>query len=259
MAASPVTEGRKQVALGETGWLLILFDEAERREGGIRLCYDVSGTSGSLVLQIGFEQQAQPDVSKCIETWCSQRGLCASRQLLTACWQEHTRTLGCLCQCRAFLARGCVVRRGTAAWWGPSPGPPADMPHVGLFPAHWGILAFWLQVTGTHSPVLPAPSALHHHRFHCCFLKFLLFSFYEPAFFPVPVFSFCFYASRSQALSCFCTASFRFRDGVFRIFRVPKSTSTVYHMWPCCCQCWCTLCSIQVTVSVEAEELKDFF
>lgn len=95
MAASPVTlrtRGRKQVVLGETSWLLRLFDEAARREGGISLCYDVSGTSGSLVLQIGFEQQARPDVSERTETWCSQRGLCASRQLLAASWQEHTHT-----------------------------------------------------------------------------------------------------------------------------------------------------------------------
>lgn len=261
MAASPVTvhtKGCKQVVLGETNWFLILFDEAERCEGGISLCCDVLGTSGSLVLQIGFEQQAQPDVSECIETWCSQHGLCASRQLLTACWQEHTHTLGCLCRCRAFLARGCVVRRDAVAWQGPSPGPPTDVPHVGLFPAHWEILALWLQVTGRRSPAFPAPSALHHHRSHCCFLKFMLFSFYKPAFFPVPVFSFCFYASRSQALSCFWAASFQFRDKVFCIFRVPKSTSTVYHVWPCCSWCWCTLCSIQVKVSLEAEEVKDF-
>lgn len=45
-----------------------MFDEAEGYEGGISLCYDVSGTSGSLVLQIGFEQEAQPDVSGCMET-----------------------------------------------------------------------------------------------------------------------------------------------------------------------------------------------
>lgn len=52
--------------------------------------------------------------------------------------------------------RGCVGRSDTAAWQAPSPGPPADMPHVGLFPAHWGILALWLQ--GALSLVLPALS-----------------------------------------------------------------------------------------------------
>lgn len=178
MSASPVTvrtKGHKQVVVGETRWLLVLFDEAERCERRISLCYDMSDTSGSLVLQIGFEQQAQPDVSECIEIWRWQHGLCASRQLLTACWQEHTRTLGCLCRCRALLARGCVVRKDAAAWRGPSPGPPADVPHVGLFPAHWGILAVLLQVTGTCSPALPAPSALHHHCCRGCFLKFMLF------------------------------------------------------------------------------------
>ena len=236
----------------------MLFDEAERHEGGIRLCYDVLGTSGSLVLQIGFEQQAWPDVSECIETWCSQRGLCASRQLLALCWQEHTHTLGCLCRFCAFLARGCVVRRDAAAWQGPSPGPPADMPHVGLFPERWGILALWLQVTGTHNPALPAPSALHHHRSHCCFLKFMLFSFYEPAFFLVPVFSFCFYASKSQALSCFWQHPFSLDTGS-SAFSEGQRAPAVYHMWPCCSRCWCILCSIQVAVSLEAEEVKDFF
>lgn len=76
MAASSVTVGtkaRKQVVLGETSWLLMLFDEAEKCEAGISLCYGVSGTSGSLVLQVSFEQ-AQPDVSECLETWCLQRG-----------------------------------------------------------------------------------------------------------------------------------------------------------------------------------------
>lgn len=46
----------------------LMFDEAEGHEGGISLCCDVSGTSGSLVLQIGFEQQAQPDVSGFTDT-----------------------------------------------------------------------------------------------------------------------------------------------------------------------------------------------
>lgn len=36
VAASPVTictKGREQVVLGETSWLLVPFDEAERHEG----------------------------------------------------------------------------------------------------------------------------------------------------------------------------------------------------------------------------------
>lgn len=181
VAASPVTicaKGHKQVVLGETNWLLMLFDKAERREGGISLCYDVSGTSGSLVLQRGFEQQTQPDVSA---------------------WGPGVPAAGCSllagARPRAWLplpvpcapSKGLCCQERCCCMAGAKPRTADDIPCVGLFPAGWGTVTVLLQVRGTRSPALPAPCALYNHCSHCCFLKSMFFPFYKPAFFTVPV------------------------------------------------------------------------
>lgn len=54
-------------------------------------------------------------------------------------------------------------------------------------------------------------------KIHVCF-----FFSYDPAFFPVPFFSFCFHASRSQTLSCFLTLSLQFTGRVFCVFSLTR-------------------------------------